>query len=356
MTEQDPLIDLVASVSGEEYLKVEEDLGDGYVRLRVSEAERRQAEHDIRGIEDVVVELLRNSRDAHAKRVFVATTREGDLRTLVVLDDGAGVPAHLQDRIFEPRVTSKLDTMTTDRWGVHGRGMALFSVRSNVKDALLVSAPHRGLAIQVVADVEELGERADQSTWPVVEDRPDGPDVVRGPHNIVRRVVEFACDHPDVDVYFGSPTEIVATMCAAARDTLEASELMFADDDARFPLWQRPAASADAVELVEVAEQLGLEISERTAHRILSSELAPLDSVWQHAVEEEEPEAEPTVDIYKDRRSVRIHDSDLEDFKRELQNAFDALSERYYLHLKGEPRVTVAKNEIRVRFQIEKED
>ena len=128
--DSDPLIDFVSEVSGDEYLKVEEDLGDGFVRLRVSEAERRQAQHDIQGFEDVVVELLRNSRDAHAKRVFIATTREGDRRTLVVVDDGAGVPPHLQDRIFEPRVTSKLDSMTTDRWGVHGRGMALFSVRS----------------------------------------------------------------------------------------------------------------------------------------------------------------------------------------------------------------------------------
>ena len=63
----------------------------------------------------------------------MATGREGDLRTLVVVDDGIGVPTHLQDRIFEPRVTSKLDTMVTDTWGVHGRGMALFSVRSNAE-------------------------------------------------------------------------------------------------------------------------------------------------------------------------------------------------------------------------------
>jgi hypothetical protein len=189
-----------------------------------------------------------------------------------------------------------------------------------------------------------------------VEHGPEGPDVVRGPHNIVRRVCEFACDHPEVDVYFGSPTEIVSTMCAVARECLDASELMFSDDDSRFPLWQRPAASADAADLVEAAERLGLEISERTAHRILSRELAPLDSVWDHAVEDEEEEPEPAIDIYKDRRSVRIHGSDLDEFRRGLQDAFDTLSERYYLHLKGEPRVTVGKDEIRVRFQIEKED
>ena len=53
MTDDDgSLIDFVQSVSGETFLKVEENLGDGFVRLRISEAERRQAKHDIRSVED----------------------------------------------------------------------------------------------------------------------------------------------------------------------------------------------------------------------------------------------------------------------------------------------------------------
>ncbi len=70
-----------------------------------------------------------------------------------MLDDGIGIPVALQDTIFEPRVTSKLETMVMDRWGVHGRGMALFSVRENVKEARVVaSAPHKGAAVTVLAD------------------------------------------------------------------------------------------------------------------------------------------------------------------------------------------------------------
>ena len=130
------LIDFVSSVSGDAYLKVEESLGDGFVRLRISEAERRQAKHDIRSFEDVVVELLRNSRDAHARRIFIASSTrgrhahaDGDRRRC----RRAGRTC--TTRIFEPRVTSKLETMVMDRWGVHGRGMALFSVRENVLSA-----------------------------------------------------------------------------------------------------------------------------------------------------------------------------------------------------------------------------
>ena len=87
------LMDFVASMGGERKLRVEENLGAGFVRLRVAEAERRQAKHDIRCAEDAVVELLRNSRDAGAQRIFVATSRTGDLRTITVLDDG-GLHAH----------------------------------------------------------------------------------------------------------------------------------------------------------------------------------------------------------------------------------------------------------------------
>ena len=359
MSDRDPLIDFVSSVSGDEYLKVEEDLGDGYVRLKVSEAERRQAKHDIRSVEDVVVELLRNARDAHARRVFVANAREGDLRTLVFLDDGIGVPEVLHERIFDPRVTSKLETMSTDRWGVHGRGMALFSIRSTVERARVVaSEAHRGMALEIVSDVTVLDERADQSTWPTVERDEEGePVVARGPHNIVRRVVEFALDHPDVDVYVGTPTEVLATAVACAKSVIDPTALAFSDQEHRLPVWQRPVACADATSLVRTAESLGLPVSERTAHRILAGEIPELEPALDVVLDDvpaSDEDAAP--DIYRDRRSVRLHHTDLEEFKRDLHEAFDTLGERYYLSLRGEPRITVGKDDIRVRFQIEKED
>ena len=64
------LVGFVASMGGERNLRVEENLGEGYVRLRVAEAERRQAKHDIRCVEDIVIEMLRNSRDAGAERAM----------------------------------------------------------------------------------------------------------------------------------------------------------------------------------------------------------------------------------------------------------------------------------------------
>ena len=55
MADGNDLISFIASMSGEGNLRVEENLGDGFVRLRVSEAERRQAKHDIQQVEDIVL-------------------------------------------------------------------------------------------------------------------------------------------------------------------------------------------------------------------------------------------------------------------------------------------------------------
>jgi hypothetical protein len=358
MSDNDSLIDFVQLVAGEAHLKVEETLGDGFVRLNVSEAERRQAQHDIRTFEDIVVELLRNSRDAHAHRIFIASTRDGDLRAMTVVDDGVGVPRHLHGAIFEPRVTSKLDTMVTDRWGVHGRGMALFSVKSNVAEArVAASDSHKGMALALLSDTTVLGERADQSSWPTVTLGEDGrPTIGTGPHNIVRRIVEFALEHPEVEVFLGTPTEIVATLYALAREELDSARLLFCDDPERLAVWQRPAACADALELVEIARSIGLAVSERTAHRVLGGEAPTLESVLRLVLPAPDTGEARRPDIYRDRRGLRIHHTDLAAFRRGLEDAFDVVGERYYVHLKGAPRVTVGRDTITVRFDIEKED
>lgn len=359
MTPDDSLLDFVSSISGDQYVKVEETLGDGFVRLKISEAERRQAKHDIRTFEDVVVEVLRNSRDAHARRIYVACTREAETRTLTIIDDGVGVPAVMHERIFEPRVTSKLETMVMDRWGVHGRGMALFSVRSNVRSAhLAASDTHKGAALVIVSDTTALPEKADQSKWPTVEKDPDTGRyaVGTGPHNIIRSVVEFSVEHPEIDVYYGSPTEILATVFAHARERLDARQLLFCDEPDELPVWQRPAVAGDAAEVVTLAGSIGLTVSERTAHRVIGAELAALESVLESVIPApDEPEVRRP-DIYRDRRGLRIHHSDIREFQRKLEEAFDLVSERYYLQLAGEPKVSVGRDTITVRFSVEKDD
>ena len=351
------LVDFVASVVGEAPLRVEESLGDGFVRLRVSEAERRQAKHDIRCVEDAVVELLRNSRDAGARTVWLATLREGDRRTLVCVDDGSGIPPAMAERVFEARVTSKLDTVSMDRWGVHGRGMALFSIRQNAVEAQ-VRASGTGLGTSLVAafDCTELPERADQSTWPQIgRDDQGDPAVVRGPHKIVRAAVEFALERmPAVKVYLGTPTEVLASLVACAARDPDVRAGRYREGDPAVPVWMRPGLAGDARSMAAEAGSLGIDVSERTCYRILNGELEPPSPLAAAVLHANGGPAGP-VDLLKDRRGLKVTSDDLRDFSRSLEHAFRTLADRYYLSLAGEPKIRVTRDAVSVTFPIEKE-
>ncbi len=352
------LVDFVADVLGEDSLRVEDILGDGFVRLRVSEAERRQAKHDIRCVEDCVLELLRNARDAGSARIFLATSREGSIRYLTCIDDGCGIPPEVGERIFDARVTSKLDTMCMDQWGVHGRGMALFSIRQNARSARLCSSePERGSAFAVELDCTEIPERADQSMWPQVSHAADAaPHVIRGPHNIVRTAVEFALDVcPGLQVYIGSPTEILTTMVAGARRLEQRNDSLLSAHDDDLPLWMLPGRASDARDLVQRTEALGLEVSERTAYRILNGELTPLSSVAEAVWPSARHSSPDEESVLADQRGLSVAPHDLDDFSDRLEDAFKILGERYYLTLKDHPHIRIHRDTVTVSFDIEKQ-
>lgn len=348
------LAGFISAMGGDRRLRVEESLGDGYVRLRVSEAERRQAQHDVRRVEDVVIELLRNARDAGARHIYVASARESDVRTLVVADDGCGIPPSMHEAVFEARVTSKLDSVHMDRWGVHGRGMALYAVRENALEArVMSSAEGKGCSLRVRLDVGRIPERADQSAWPKIGIDDDGePSVVRGPHNIVRACAEFALEeHGRCEVYLGSVAEVVASARRHARPSADRGNLALVDDLSELGVLERLYVATDARELQEVCASLGLELSERTCHRIVGGEIAPTKSVYtQLCGEPISRERGSEVDLMRDRRRRRISERDAKDFARIMERDFSYIAERYYLALNGEVRVRMTKDSLVVTF------
>lgn len=362
MSDANELISFIASMSGEGNLRVEENLGDGYVRLRVSEAERRQAKHDIQHTEDIVIEMLRNARDAGAHVIYIATQKEEGVRTLLFLDDGSGVPHDMQERIFDARVTSKLETMKMDRWGVHGRGMALFSIKQNTRSAEVVESDvGLGSVFRVVVDTTRLKERTDQSTWPQSSKDDSGRYVcVRGPHNIIRTACEFSLEElHGCDVYLGTPTEIAATLYAHAVHELDASRLLFLESEAELPVVSRLGYAADAADFIRIARSLGLELSERTAHRILAGTISPIRSVSARLLRERiDPADRPKkeIDLSRDRRGLKIGSEDLSRFSRAVERDFNDLAERYYINLMGDPKIRVGKDRITVTFEFAKEE
>ena len=362
MSDANELISFIASMSGEGNLRVEENLGEGFVKLRVSEAERRQAKHDIQHLEDIVIEMLRNARDAGATKIYVATAKEERVRTLLFLDNGSGIPFDMHERIFDARVTSKLETMKMDQWGVHGRGMALFSIRQNAESAHVVtSAPGKGSAIRVVVDTDKLSERADQSTWPLAEKDDAGVfSCTRGPHNIIRSACEFALSElHGCDVFLGSPAEIAATLFSHASSSLDASTLLFVDDATQLPVIDRLGNAGDASDFMRVAKEIGIDVSERTAHRILAGTIKPVRSVSARLLRERTkaaPKQAGPVDLARDRRGLKIAHEDLSQFSRAVERDFNELASRYYLNLVNDPKIRVTRDRITITFDIGKEE
>jgi hypothetical protein len=357
-TNTNSLTSFIEKMGGDRALRVEENLGQGFVRLRVAEAERRQAKHDIRCSEDVVIEMLRNSRDAAAHRIFLATWREGDSRTFVILDDGQGVPENMRERIFDARVTSKLESVHMDRWGVHGRGMALYSIKENATKARVASSlDGGGTAIEVETDVTQLAEKTDQSSWPTLGTNDEGERVIeRGPHNIVRTCCEFALEeHPDCVLYLGSPAEIVATLRSRVRNAATNSDYLFVKDLEELPVCDRFCVASDARELCEVAEGCGLPISERTAHRILSGQIKPLRDVMARLTHAG-PKSSRRVDLEADQRGLSLSKDDRDEFSRMMERDFEYLAQRYYLNLSQPPRIRVSGSRVTVSFDFEGED
>jgi len=119
----------------------------------------------------------------------------------------------MHDIVFEPRVTSKSKDFEEDRFGVHGRGMALFSIRSRAPDAsVLFSEAGVGTVMQLTVDTDSVPERSDQATIPSLHTIEGNLEVGAGPHNVARTLLEISVDSPGLELYLGSFAEVLSTL------------------------------------------------------------------------------------------------------------------------------------------------
>jgi hypothetical protein len=283
-----------------EQLKVEEDLGSGYVKLKISESERRQALQDIKCVEDIVVELLRNSRDAGSKNIFIATKKTAEKRRLIYcIDDGRGIPQKFHNLIFQSRVTSKLEDGTKDLYGFHGRGMALFSIKLNVEDVRIIySDLKKGTCMLVDVDLEKIPEKKDQSALPHVTKNNDTYEISGGVNNIIRVVIEFALQNAGINFYYGSPTQIIATLIDSHRystdkealdaevkkvKSLEDFDLSVLSKDINITGFAYYADNYAALEQI-LKKFYAMDISVRNVQRLIYGEIAPLKSIHKSII------------------------------------------------------------------------
>ena len=353
-----PLEEFIEGVCTSDPFKVEKDFGQGYVKLRSTEAEKRQAAQDITCAEDIVIELLRNSRDAGASHIYLATSRTDAGRTMVILDDGCGVPPEMWEAVFEPRVTSKLETAHMDKWGMHGRGMALYSIKVNAKAAsIIASEPDHGCCIQVIGG-PALAEKTDQSTFPRFEEA-EGVMAMRGPKNIIRTACEFALEHrKTVQVHVGTPAQVACALYRFGLATVPAYARAFSDG-AEVPLIKTLGLANGPEDLASRARALGLDISLRTARRIIdgaSEGLEDLASIMartsftSHGSPPQKRSGAKTATTK--HPPVRLSAPDKERFLEGVMASFCSLADAYYLEGDVMPKLRVADGALHIEIPL----
>jgi hypothetical protein len=223
------------------------DLGAGFARLTSAEGARRGPSR-IAYVEDALLELLRNARDANAKNIYVASTlKQRRYRTLTVLDDGGGIPISHKDLVFEAGVTTRhLDPVLEQdgsRSSPHGAGLSLYHIREAAVEATLQSTSGP-TSIKFTFDTHAVPERALQST-----SRPSRT-------NLLATLQDFAATNR-LNLYHGPPARILAILLKhrIIHDTMTSEEL-------KGRAWE-----------------LGLEVSRRTVQRIRRGEIGAVGAV-----------------------------------------------------------------------------
>ncbi|MEW6553060.1 MAG: ATP-binding protein [Actinomycetota bacterium] len=358
------LLSFVRRFADRDTFTVEEELGHGYVRLKITEAERRQALQDIRSVEDVVKELVRNARDAGAAHVYVAFQKEkGRWRNVTVLDDGKGIPETMHRRIFEARVTSKVQDVVEDFFGVHGRGMALFSIKQVADDIQLIrSIEDSGTIMHARMDTTTLPEKKDQSSFPRLELDEEGNTVIAGgPHNVPRVLAEFALSSRDLKIYLGSNAEILATLY---HHSLELRKGWAAGENgSRRPLWFDLGGIKEGRQVHGFcAGEMGLDVSERNAFRVLEYEIHPLMSINELLGGGDGTVAAKRSDLHRqphaawsDHLARRLSQEDVSIICASLRDTFADIGGRYYLKAE-DPVVKRRKNRLIISLGLHESD
>jgi hypothetical protein len=172
-------------------------------------------------------------------------------RTLVVIDDGRGIPETHKRSVFEAGVTSRhLHPVLVPDEAPHGAGLSLYHVKNTATSAEVLSTSSP-TAIKVTFDTRILPERSLQSAT-----RPSRT-------NLLATLRTFATHN--LDLYYASPASILATLL---------------DNH----IIQRPETAGG---LLRAASGLGLELSLRTVQRVWRGEIGPVEVVSAEARSEQ---------------------------------------------------------------------
>jgi len=240
------------------------DLGNGFARLLGAEGARRSPGR-IHYVEDALHELLRNSRDAGARNIYVASSlRARRYRALVVMDDGQGFPESHRHLIFEPGVTTRhLDPVPPGSEGdlPHGAGLSLYHVKNAAlsSEVLSISSP---TAIKIIFDTHTLPEKSLQAG-----SRPSKT-------NLLATTTKFAANSsaPQPRIFHASPANILARLLKDHIILMSINDTNLQDVKIKNSKHVIKKGS-QAHSIRDAASALGVEVSLRTVQRVIAGEV-----------------------------------------------------------------------------------
>ena len=247
------------------------DLGAGFARLLGVEGLRRSPGR-LRSVEDALFELLRNSRDAGARNVYVASSLSARrYRTLVVIDDGCGIPETHKHLVFEPGITSRhldptpeppIQQDSNQAGAAHGAGLSLYHIKNAALSAEVLSA-YSPTAIKAVFDTRSLPEKRLQSNA-----RPSKA-------NLLATLASFA------DIYGPNPPRLYHASPARILSRLLKNRIIQTTSKREA---SRGGTGGEALYVRRAAMDLGLEVSLRTVQRILAGDIPAAGEVTSEVV------------------------------------------------------------------------
>lgn len=247
------------------------DLGAGFARLLGVEGLRRSPGR-LRSVEDALFELLRNSRDAGARNVYVASSLSARrYRTLAVIDDGRGIPETHKHLVFEPGITSRhldptpeppMQQDSSQARASHGAGLSLYHIKNAALSAEVLSA-YSPTAIKAVFDTRSLPEKRLQSNA-----RPSKTNILA----TLARFADISGPNPP-RLYHASPARILSRLL---KDRIIQTKGEREDSGG--------GAGGGALSVRRAAMDLGLEVSLRTVQRILAGDIPAAGEVTSEVV------------------------------------------------------------------------
>ena len=158
-------------------------------------------------------------------------------------------------------------------------------------------------------------------------------------------------------------TDIAATLYEFGATTTSPALRAFCKDPLELPVCKRLCTASDPASFAEIAEELGLSLSERSARRILNEEIKPIISLAELVRTQAIPAKEKAHEtskaasqkaVNRDGRSLRLCDEDKAMLADSCKDAFLDIANRYYLDPLGAPEVKVGPQKIEITLRFNK--